>query len=92
MIVWSERIGGAAAATLLRIAQRLGLADHDGAGLLEIPSGANGRGLREAGVIPDAGPGFAAARQRGARRDRDRPGGRRRRADRALPDSDRPGP
>ena len=58
VIVWSERIGGAAAATLLRIAQRLGLADHDGAGLLEIPSGANGRGLREAGVIPDAGPGF----------------------------------
>ena len=58
VIVWSERIGPAGAATLLRIAQRLGLADHDGAGLLEIPSGANGRGLREAGAIPDAGPGL----------------------------------
>ena len=37
----------------------LGLEGRDGAGLLEIPSGANGRGLREAGVLPDAGPGFA---------------------------------
>ena len=59
VIVWSERIGNDAAATLLRIAERLSIADHDGAGLLEIPSGANGRGLREVGVIPDAGPGFA---------------------------------
>jgi NADH-quinone oxidoreductase subunit G len=29
-----------------------------GAGLLEIPATANGRGLREAGVLPDAGPGY----------------------------------
>ena len=58
VIVWSERIGADAAAALLRIADRLGLADRDGAGLLEIPSGANGRGLREAGVVPDAGPGL----------------------------------
>src|SRR5207302_979573 len=28
-------------------------------GLLEIPAGANGRGLREAGAVPDAGPGYA---------------------------------
>jgi NADH-quinone oxidoreductase subunit G len=57
VIVWSERIAKAAG-ILYKIAEHLGLADHDGAGLLEIPSGANGRGLREAGVIPDAGPGF----------------------------------
>jgi NADH-quinone oxidoreductase subunit G len=43
-----------------RIAGRLGLADRDGAGLLQIPAGANGRGLREAGAVPDAGPGYEA--------------------------------
>ena len=60
VIVYSERIGAAAAATLLRIARRLALADAPGAGLLAIPVGANGRGLREAGAVPDAGPGYAA--------------------------------
>jgi NADH-quinone oxidoreductase subunit G len=59
VIVWGERIGQTAGARLLRIAQELELADHSGAGLLMIPSGANGRGLREAGVVPDAGPGYA---------------------------------
>ena len=81
MIVWGERIGSPRPrAALLAIADRLGLADHDGAGLLEIPAGANGRGLREAGVIPDAGPGYASCPTRPvAARTRDRPGGRRRR-------------
>ncbi len=60
VIVWSERIGQPAAAALLRIAQELELEDHSGAGLLMIPSGANGRGLREAGAVPDAGPGYAS--------------------------------
>ncbi len=59
VIVWSERIGPSAAGVLYRIAGHLGLADRMGAGLLEIPVAANGRGLREAGVIPDAGPGYA---------------------------------
>jgi len=59
VIVWSERIGSEAAAALLRIARELSLEDHPGAGLLEIPTGSNGRGLREAGVVPDAGPGYA---------------------------------
>jgi NADH-quinone oxidoreductase subunit G len=59
VIVWSERIGQRAAARLLRIARELELTDHPGAGLLMIPSGANGRGLREAGVVPDASPGYA---------------------------------
>ncbi len=31
----------------------------DGAGLLEVPAFANGRGLREAGVLPNAGPGLS---------------------------------
>jgi NADH-quinone oxidoreductase subunit G len=59
VIVYSERIGEAAAQSLLRIADTLGLSGRDGAGLLEIPTGANGRGLREVGAVPDAGPGFA---------------------------------
>ncbi len=58
VIVFSERIGEAAAGMLLRIARELELEDHAGAGLLMIPSGANGRGLREAGAVPDAGPGY----------------------------------
>jgi NADH-quinone oxidoreductase subunit G len=59
VILWGERhLGAAALGTLLSIAERLGLADRDGAGLLEIPAGANGRGLREAGVLPGTGPGY----------------------------------
>ena len=59
VILWGERIGAAAVPALLNIADRLGLAARDGAGLLEVPAGANGRGLREAGVLPNAGPGLA---------------------------------
>ncbi len=60
VIIYGERIGATAAAGLLRLAQRLNLA-HPGAGLLAIPAGANGRGLREAGCVPDAFPGYAAS-------------------------------
>jgi NADH-quinone oxidoreductase subunit G len=60
VILWSERIGATAAAALLRLAAELRLADHHGAGLMMIPAGANGRGLREAGAVPDAGPGYAS--------------------------------
>ncbi|MEI2702778.1 MAG: NADH-quinone oxidoreductase subunit NuoG [Baekduia sp.] len=54
VILYGERVladpaGGAA---LLAIAEALGLAGRDGAGLLAIPTFANGRGLREAGVVP----------------------------------------
>ncbi len=59
VIVWGERIGGEAAALLLNIASSLGLGDREGAGLLEIPAGSNGRGLREVGVLPNSGPGYA---------------------------------
>ena len=73
VIVWGERhLNARALAALVRIAQQLGLADHEGAGLLEIPAGANGRGLREAGVLPGSGPGYEDLRSdarpgRGAR-------------------------
>jgi NADH-quinone oxidoreductase subunit G len=59
IILWGERsLSEEALGTLLSIAGRLGLSDRDGAGLLEIPAGANGRGLREAGAVPGTGPGY----------------------------------
>jgi NADH-quinone oxidoreductase subunit G len=59
VILWGERsLGEEALGTLLSIAGRLGLSDRRGAGLLEIPAGANGRGLREAGALPVTGPGY----------------------------------
>ncbi len=60
VILWGERsLSEEALGTLLSIAERLGLAGRAGAGLLEIPAGANGRGLREAGAVPGTGPGYA---------------------------------
>ena len=66
VILYGERLlagprGAAAARALLNVAARLGLADHDGAGLLEIPAAANGRGIREAGFAAAHGPGYADA-------------------------------
>jgi NADH-quinone oxidoreductase subunit G len=62
VIIWGERIsreGEEATVALLDIAAALDLAGKDGSGLLEIPDVTNARGLREAGCLPDAGPGFA---------------------------------
>jgi NADH-quinone oxidoreductase subunit G len=59
VILWGESLPADALATLLRIAETLGLAGHDGAGLLEVPSGTNSRGIREAGALPNAGPGYS---------------------------------
>ncbi|HEX6116451.1 MAG TPA: NADH-quinone oxidoreductase subunit NuoG [Solirubrobacterales bacterium] len=66
VIVFSERLLRDAdapdtAAALLRLADALELSDREGAGLLEVPEETNGRGLREAGCIPGAGPGYAPA-------------------------------
>ncbi len=61
VVLWGERIGREDHATvkaLLDVAATLGLAEKDGSGLLEIPDTANARGLREAGCLPDAGPGL----------------------------------
>ncbi|HTX31371.1 MAG TPA: NADH-quinone oxidoreductase subunit NuoG [Solirubrobacteraceae bacterium] len=60
VIVWGEGLAAAALPHLLTIADRLGLRGRAGAGLLEVPAGSNGRGLREAGVLPGAGPGYAS--------------------------------
>ncbi|HEX8752501.1 MAG TPA: molybdopterin-dependent oxidoreductase, partial [Solirubrobacterales bacterium] len=60
VILWGERIArDGATAALLDLAATLGLADTDGSGLLEVPDFANARGLREAGCLPDAGPGLS---------------------------------
>jgi NADH-quinone oxidoreductase subunit G len=61
VILWGESLPAEALGFLLRIVDKLGLAGRDGAGLLEIPSGANSRGIREAGALPNAGPGYSEA-------------------------------
>ncbi|MGA2925325.1 MAG: NADH-quinone oxidoreductase subunit NuoG [Solirubrobacteraceae bacterium] len=65
VILWGERLHPAALLSLLSIAGRLGLAERPGAGVLELPAGANGRGLREAGALSNAGPGYSELERRG---------------------------
>jgi NADH-quinone oxidoreductase subunit G len=70
VILWHERLsagpdGEANVQALLGLAETLGLTGIDGAGLLEIPAGTNGRGLREAGVLPNAGPGLSEVAEDG---------------------------
>ena len=63
VILWGDRIGregDGAHRALLDVAAVLGMADREGSGLMEIPTATNARGLREAGCLPDAGPGLAA--------------------------------
>jgi NADH-quinone oxidoreductase subunit G len=62
VIIWGERVnrGGATGGwALAEIGSAIGMAERDGAGLLEIPDATNARGLREVGCLPDAGPGLA---------------------------------
>jgi NADH-quinone oxidoreductase subunit G len=60
VVIWGERIARelGAVEALLDLATALDLAGTEGAGLLEVPDLANARGLREAGCLPDAGPGL----------------------------------
>jgi NADH-quinone oxidoreductase subunit G len=61
VVIWGERIAReeGAAEALLDVASATDVAGTEGSGLLEIPDTTNARGLREAGVLPDAGPGLA---------------------------------
>ncbi len=64
VVIWGDRIGREgeeATLALLDLAATLDLASKDGSGLLEIPELTNARGLREAGCLPDAGPGLMNA-------------------------------
>jgi len=60
VVIWGDRVlreeNGDGA--LLDLAATLKLAETEGSGLLEVPDFANARGLREAGCLPDAGPGL----------------------------------
>jgi NADH-quinone oxidoreductase subunit G len=61
VVIWGDRIGregDGAVTSLLDVASALDLASQDGSGLLEVPDFTNARGLREAGCLPDAGPGL----------------------------------
>jgi NADH-quinone oxidoreductase subunit G len=63
VVIWGERIGREgedAIAALLDLAGTLDLAGKDCSGLMEVPDVTNARGLREAGCLPDAGPGLTA--------------------------------
>jgi NADH-quinone oxidoreductase subunit G len=61
VVIWGERIAreDGAAEALLDVAKAIGMRGTEGSGLLEIPDTTNARGLREAGCLPDAGPGLA---------------------------------
>jgi NADH-quinone oxidoreductase subunit G len=70
VILWAERLtagpdGAGNAQALLELAESLALGQVSGAGLLEIPAGANGRGLREAGVLPNAAAGLRESGESG---------------------------
>jgi NADH-quinone oxidoreductase subunit G len=61
VVLWGERIArDGAVDALLDLAGALDIAGSGGSGLLEIPDTTNARGLREAGCLPDAGPGLSA--------------------------------
>jgi NADH-quinone oxidoreductase subunit G len=62
VVLWGERVARDGATALLDLAAALDVATTDGSGLLEVPDTTNARGLREAGCLPDAGPGLSEAR------------------------------
>jgi NADH-quinone oxidoreductase subunit G len=66
VIVWGERVasgvrGQQTAEALLALAGALRLAERPESGLIGIPAGTNGRGLREVGCSPGLGPGLSDA-------------------------------
>ncbi|GAC1320105.1 MAG: NADH-quinone oxidoreductase subunit NuoG [Thermoleophilaceae bacterium] len=71
VILWGERIahgdrGDQALAALLELVRVAGVEDVDGAGLIEIPAGTNGRGLREVGCVPNMKPGLVESDGQGS--------------------------
>jgi NADH-quinone oxidoreductase subunit G len=60
VIIWGERLwrNPGAVEALHACARELDMHQRIGPGLLEIPEESNGRGLREVGCLPGAGPGF----------------------------------
>ncbi len=69
-VLWGERMlyastGTASAKAICNLVAMLGLAATDGAGHLQIPVQANGRGLREVGVLPNLGPALSDSATQG---------------------------
>jgi NADH-quinone oxidoreductase subunit G len=70
VILWGERVcsgdrGRQAAEALLALAGALRVADKPESGLIAVPTGTNGRGLREVGCAPDLAPGLRDASTEG---------------------------
>ena len=63
VVVWGERLWSepGAVSALLDLADALGIDKVETSGLIEVPSEANGRGLREVGCLPGAGAGLSDA-------------------------------
>jgi NADH-quinone oxidoreductase subunit G len=66
VVIWGERVvcggrGVQAGQALLAVADALGVAGRPESGLIGIPAGTNGRGLREVGCVAGMGPGLADA-------------------------------
>jgi NADH-quinone oxidoreductase subunit G len=66
VVIWGERVvsgerGPEAVEALLALASALGVDRRPESGLIEVPSCANGRGLRETGCVPTLGPGLRDA-------------------------------
>jgi NADH-quinone oxidoreductase subunit G len=66
VVIWGERVAHAERGvqgieSLLAVAQALGIADKPESGLIEVPGGSNGRGLREVGCTPRLAPGLKDA-------------------------------
>jgi NADH-quinone oxidoreductase subunit G len=66
VVIWGERVvcgerGMQAGQALLAVADALGVAGKAESGLIGIPAGTNGRGLREVGCAAGLGPGLADA-------------------------------
>jgi NADH-quinone oxidoreductase subunit G len=58
VVIWGERVGNEAIDALLALAGALGVEGKDESGLIEVPTGANGRGLREVGCAAGLEPGL----------------------------------
>jgi NADH-quinone oxidoreductase subunit G len=70
VVIWGERVASGARGTqaldaLLALAGALGVRDRDESGLIEVPTGTNGRGLREVGCLPNLEPGLKDASEAG---------------------------
>jgi NADH-quinone oxidoreductase subunit G len=70
VVLFGERLGHGARGpgaleALIAVASTLGLAGKAGSGLIEVPAGTNGRGLREVGCLPNLAPGLRDAEPAG---------------------------